>query len=143
MSSTVQCTHTNNVLWAIRNNMTFYDFSMNYLIGLSVLDHWFSLTHFLLISVLAAWFYVALIWQFDFPPFMVLIIAILNYGLCGMRVNQVGGLPHDAAALGVAEQVHHRPHRPLHHRGHHERQETQRGTHHLASATVSGVTLKT
>ncbi|KAG5514805.1 hypothetical protein RHGRI_005413 [Rhododendron griersonianum] len=53
---------------------------MNYLIGLSVLDHWFPLTHFLLISVLAAWFYVALIWQFDFPPFMVLIIAILNYG---------------------------------------------------------------
>ncbi|KAG5545440.1 hypothetical protein RHGRI_017806 [Rhododendron griersonianum] len=54
---------------------------MNYLIELSVLDHWFPLTHFLLISVLAVWFYVARTHMaVDFPPFMVLIIAILNDG---------------------------------------------------------------
>jgi len=55
----------------------------------------------------------------------------------------VGGLRHDAAALGVAEQVHHRPNRPLNRRGHHKRHEPYRGTHHLAMAPVSSVALKT
>ncbi|KAI8541930.1 hypothetical protein RHMOL_Rhmol08G0098800 [Rhododendron molle] len=57
-------------------------------------------------------------------------------------VNHVAGVRHDTPPLPVAEQPHHRPHRPLHQRGCHERHEPYRGTQHLAPAAVSRVTLK-
>ena len=52
------------------------------------------------------------------------------------RVDDPGGVSHDAAALAVAEQVHRRAQRPLHHPRHQEGHEPQRRPDELAPARV-------
>ena len=52
------------------------------------------------------------------------------------RVDDPGGVAHDAAALAVAEQVHHRAHRPLYDAGDKEGHEPQRRPDELAPARV-------
>ncbi|GFY86736.1 hypothetical protein Acr_05g0003750 [Actinidia rufa] len=59
-------------------------------------------------------------------------------GIGDGRINDGSGVAHDSAALGPAEAVNEGPHRPFHDGGDHERQEPERGPHHLAPARVAG-----
>ncbi|KAH0463864.1 hypothetical protein IEQ34_006650 [Dendrobium chrysotoxum] len=52
-------------------------------------------------------------------------------------VNNINRMSHDAPALHVPENIHHRAYRPLHHRRHRTCQKSHCGTYHLAPARVA------